>query len=43
MAVELETLIINAFRYFSETLRYGFVSMRGLLFMVVRPAVNYTR
>lgn len=35
IAVELATLAVNAFRYFAETLRCGFVSMRGLPFIVL--------
>ena len=36
-AVELATLAIKAFRYFAGSLRCGFVSMRGLLFIAVGP------
>jgi hypothetical protein len=34
-AVELATLAIKALRYFAGSLRCVFVSMRGLLFIVV--------
>lgn len=35
IAVELATLAVNAFRYFAETLRCGFISIRGLPFIVL--------
>ena len=42
-AIELETLVINAFQYFAGTFRYGFVSMRGFLLIALPVDSYYTR